>query len=155
MSEETRVPVKLADCKVGDWVIRRYRGGTIATPRVNHRLVQVEKRLPKTIVAAGVRYSPADGSALGLDGQAFCLLDPTPAALALLAETAAKDAAREAQVAAEKAQRKAEEEAAARKAAEWVAGKTAAELLAFLPVYALRELWETIEPRLETADAVP
>lgn len=156
MADEPKVPVKLADCGVGDYVVLRYRGKSDATLD-NWRLVKVLTRTPKSITVVGsVGKFMTTGRPFGLANRRYYLFDPSPDVLEKVAETAARQAAADAARAAAEAEKQAEDEANARRAAAWLAGKTAAELLAFLPTYALGGLWETIEPRLtEKPDAVP
>lgn len=148
-----RHPVKLADCKIGDHVVLRYRSGSPNGQAAveTWRLVEVVNRTPKFIVTAAFRFR-SDGTPSSGGNRRYTLHDPTPEALAAVAETAAKRVAAEvARVAAEDKQRR-EELDKSLKAAEWLANKSSEELVAFLPGYALAGLWDTIEPRLKTAD---
>lgn len=154
MSDQ-KTPVELAAAKVGDLVVHRYNSDHKAGTE-KWRLLAVTARTHKSIALGAHGKFMTTGMAYGLANRRCRLFNPTPDVLAKVAETAAEEAKRAAAAAAREAVRAAAITANAGRAAAWLVGKSAAELLAFLPDYALSDLWETIEPRLtETTDAVP
>ena len=156
-SSDDRTPVKLADAKPGDYVVRSYTPTTgLATARATKwKRVRVKTRTAKSITDGGGTKFRLTGEPYSRSDRCYRLYDPDPEKTALVEAREKAEQARAVEHARAAQERIEQMDKDARSAAAWLAGLSATQIYDALTAQTLAEVWAEAQRRKEKTDAVP